>query len=77
MKYSIWITAKGEELTMSQMTTKHIENCINMIERSRFENNRDLYEELPEPPLKTTVDYELYKPYLKIFKEELTRRENL
>ena len=75
MDYSIWKTANGEQLSVSEMTIDHIKNCIDMIERSKFENKIDRYEDLHEPPLKQyVVDYEQYKPYVKVFKDELLRR---
>lgn len=74
MNYNTWTTADGQEIKISDMTINHIKNCINMIKRSQFENKIDLYEELPEPPIKYVVDYNLYKPYLHVFKEELKKR---
>ncbi len=75
MDYSIWKTANGEFLRISEMSIDHIENCMAMIERSRFKNKIDRYEDLQEPPLKQSiVDYEQYKPYLKVFKDELLKR---
>jgi len=74
MDYNYWITINKELIKISDMTSEHIKNCIYMIERSKFYNGRDMYEELAEPPIPYTVDYELYKPYLNIFKEELKKR---
>jgi hypothetical protein len=73
MDYSIWRTRQGEFLKISDMTSQHIQNCIAMIERSEFDNGVDIYEPLPEPDV-YYVDYELYKPYLKVFKKELESR---
>lgn len=30
----IWVTAEGKELAITDMKTSHIQNCINMINRS-------------------------------------------
>lgn len=42
----IWITAKGEHLSISQMTTSHIINCIRKIQRSRKGWRREYLERL-------------------------------
>lgn len=74
MNYSVWKTNVGEFINIKDMSTKHIKNCIAMIERSQYPDMKDYFEDLPEPPARYTVDYELYKPYLDIFKMELKSR---
>lgn len=71
MNYLLWKTTSGKILKISEMSTEHILNCIKMIERSKHVVNIDLNE---EPREEYVVNYNEYKPYLKVFKEELEKR---
>lgn len=75
MDYTKWETNDGNILDIKDMTVKHIINCIKMIERSKWLDIMEKYDTVPIPAPRY-VDYELYKPYLDVFKEELLRREN-
>ena len=59
MDYSKWKTAQEDILEISEMTTLHIENCINAIEKQTF----------PDMP------YETFEPYIEVFNAELDRRK--
>ena len=74
MDYSVWITLDNKHLKISEMTTDHIKNCIKMIKRSKFLDVMERYDTVPEPPPRYVVDYDQYKPYLNIFKNELETR---
>ena len=58
---SKWVTAKGDELEVKDMTNNHIQNCISMMEKNLIPND---------------IDPATYKIY-NIMKEELKRRESL
>lgn len=74
MDYSVWKSSDNNVLKISEMTTEHIKNCIKMIRRSKFLDAMERYDTLPEYHHQRYVDYELYKPYLKVFKSELETR---
>ena len=68
MENKTWITNKGEEIQIVKMSDLHIQNCIMMIERSKY---KDLF----EVSGKLSVNYEEYKNYLPDFVYELKRRK--
>jgi len=72
--YNIWVTREGTQLKISEMTTQHLKNCVNMIKRSQFPDYPDRYEFLPEPPQQVYCDYDRYQPYLKPLNKELKKR---
>lgn len=75
MDYSIWKTYNGDILNIKDMSPEHMKNCINMIKRSKNGIPKiDIYEELPEPQRFYVDNYDLYKPYLEIFADELQSR---
>jgi hypothetical protein len=74
MDYTKWTTNNNEVLDIKDMTDKHIQNCIKMIKRSKWLDAMERYDTVPEPPPKYVVNYELYAPYLKVFKKELDNR---
>ena len=74
MDYSVWVTLDGKRLNIAEMTTDHFKNCIKMIKRSKFLDVMERYDTVPEPPPRYVVDYDQYKPYLDIFKNELETR---
>lgn len=74
MDYTKWETNEGNVLEIKDMTTLHIQNCIKMIKRSKYLDVMEHYDTVPEPR-PNYVDYKQYQPYLKVFEDELQKRE--
>lgn len=74
---NIWTCKNGKKINVKDMTTEHIENCINALEEGRInfiinlgyleDNDCQIFEE----------DEEKKNRWIKIFKEELIKRENM
>ena len=74
---NIWTCKNGKKINVKDMTTEHIENCINALEEGRInfiinlgyleDNDCQIFEE----------DEEKKNRWIKIFKEELIERENM
>lgn len=70
----IWTTQNGTKIKVKDMTTQHIKNCIRCIEEGRInfiinmgwaeDNDYQMYDE----------DTEKKEKWIKIFKDELERR---
>lgn len=76
MKY--WITASGEKLAVRRMTTTHIRNCINMLERNKPEFSNEIDAALEHGYMLTAnimVDEDdKWQKAIDSFKKELKRR---
>jgi len=64
--YTKWKTKDGIELEIKDMTREHIMNCVAMIALQNPKLGTPTYEDL---------NYDVFEPYLVVFKNELMKRE--